>query len=268
MRPVRLTCILTATLLVIVFCFWKWGIPRWSSETLDRLQVSVGVELTITEFEHPDSDRITIFTVKSHDKNIGFTIDFSEPNPDVLRPDFVATGQGQHAVAMINGSYFDSSFQPVGLVVMDGQTVSKMSPQPALSGVLAITDNHELVLIPRSKYRSESYIQNAIQAGPFIVDPGGKMGIRSDDLKTAKRTAVGQSISGEIVFISTTECTLYELSAILVKHAHTLGVEGFDTVLNLDGGPSAGLYLNGIEEYHLIPETEVPNRILMLNRRR
>ena len=138
----------------------------------------------------------------------------------------------------------------------------------ALSGVLAVFDSNDVLLIPRTSYRPDSSIQSAIQAGPFIVDPGGKMGIRSDDFKKAKRTAVGQTISGDIVFISTTACTLYELSLILTEHHDALGVTGFDSVLNLDGGPSTGLYLQGLEGYHIVPETKVPNRILLLNRRR
>ena len=235
---------------------------------VDQRTVADGIELTVSEFEHPDSGRITILAVKAQNKSVDFKIDFSGPDPAVLRPDFIATGRGQQAAAMINGGYFDASFQPVGLIVRDAQTVSEMSQQPALSGVLAVFEGNEMLLIPRFKYRPDSPIQSAIQAGPFLVDPGGNMGIRSNDLKKAKRTAVGQTSAGETVFISTTPCTLYELSEILTEHHDVLGVAGFDGVLNLDGGPSTGLYLQGLEEHHVVPETQVPNRILMLKHQR
>ena len=262
----RVFILVLIALTVACIAYWQFGVDRWSGEVIRQEILADGVELTICEFEYPDTDRVTVLAVKAHHQNAKFMIDFSDPDPAILRPDFTATGRAHQAVAMINGGYFDASFKPVGLVVKDGQTVSTMSQQPPLSGVLAVFDNNELLLIPRSSYQPSDLIQSAIQAGPFIVDPGGGMGIHSDDLKKAKRTAVGQTVSGEIVFITTSPCTLYELSHILTEHNEVLGVTGFDRILNLDGGPSTGLYLQGLEEHHSLPETEVPNRILMLNR--
>ncbi|MEO0475760.1 MAG: phosphodiester glycosidase family protein [Planctomycetota bacterium] len=268
MRRPRVIVFVLIAALVTGLCYWRWGVKRWSGITVDRHNVADGIELAICEFEHPDRGQVTIYLVKASFKAADFKIDFSGPDQAVIRPDFIATGRGQQAAAMVNGGYFDASFQPVGLVVKDGQTISEMSNQPALSGVLAVFDSNDLLLIPRSKYRADSLIRSAIQAGPFIVDPGGKMGIRSDDLKRAKRTAVGQTNADEVVFISTTACTLYEFSEILTEHYETFDVTGFDRVLNLDGGPSTGFYLHDLEKHQAVPETEIPNRVLMLKRRR
>eukprot|EP00752_Nemacystus_decipiens_P014076 g12512.t1 len=237
----------------------------WSGNTVEQQDVSKGVDLTVGEFIHSDAGHVTVHAVTAR-QNVGFKIHFSIPDPAVIQPDFIAVGRGQRAAAMVNGGYFDASFQPVGLVVNEGQAVSEMSQQTALSGVIAVFEGGELFLIPRSQYLPDSGIHSAIQAGPFIIDAGGKMGIRSDDLKKARRTAIGQTVSGEIVFITTTPCTLYQLADILINHHDAVGVARFDRVLNLDGGPSTGLYLHGLEEHHVAPETEVPNRVLMLKR--
>lgn len=253
-------------LLIAGVCFWWWGVKQWSGEQLDRREVADGIELIVGLFEHPDTDPVTIRVVKAIVDRVEFQIDFSGPNPDVIRSDFIATGRGQQAGAMINGGYFDASLQPVGLVIKDGQTLSGVSQQAALSGVLAIVDQKDMLLIPRSSYRKDSMIQSAIQAGPFIIEPGGKRGIHSEDLKKAERTAIGKTVSGRVVFISTTPCTLYQFSELLTTFPEVLGMARFDRVLNLDGGPSSGLYLHGLEEYLVVPETKVPNRILMLSR--
>ena len=266
MSYMRVCILLSIAALIAGLCYWQWGVKRWSGVAVDQRRVSDGVELTIGQFAHPDSDGVTVLAIKAHPNNVELMIDFDASEQDINRPDFIASGHRQHAAAMINGGYFDASFQPVGLIVKDGQTISEISKQPALSGVLALFEGNSVLLIPRSSYLPDNAIRSAIQAGPFLVDPGGKPGIRSDDLKKAKRTAIGQTTAGEIVFISTTPCTLYELSIILTEHPNVIGVERFESVLNLDGGPSTGLYLQGLEQHHVVPETDVPNRILMLNR--
>ena len=266
MRPLRVIVLLVLMLMIAGISYWQWGVKRWSGNTIEQQNVSEGVDLTVTQFKHPDAGRVTVHAVTTYE-NAGFKIHFSIPSPAVIQPDFIAVGRGQRAAAMVNGGYFDASFQPAGLVVQEGQAVSEMSQKPALSGVVAVFEGGELFLIPRSKYLPNRGIHSAIQAGPFIIDPGGTMGIRSDDLKKAKRTAVGQTVSGEIVFITTTPCTLYQLADILVNHYDTIGVARFDRVLNLDGGPSTGLYIHELEEHHVVPETDVPNRVLMLKRK-
>ncbi|MFK7788348.1 MAG: phosphodiester glycosidase family protein [Phycisphaeraceae bacterium] len=262
----RVFVMLLAVLLVASAAYWLLGLKQWSGKQIDHQSLADGIELTIGSFQHPDSESVTVTVVKSRPKQIELLIDFDNLEKASEQQDFIASANRQDAVAMINGGYFDASFQPVGLVVKDIETISEMSNQPALSGVLAVFDSKSVLLIPRSSYLPDNGIRSAIQAGPFLVDPGGKQGIRSDDLKKAKRTAIGQTISGDIVFISTTPCTLYELSEILTKHQNVLSVERFESVLNLDGGPSTGLYLQGLDEYHVVPETDVPNRILMLKR--
>ena len=262
----RVFVLLAVALLIAGVGYWFWGMKRWSGEQFDRQRVSDQVELVIAVFRHPDSEDVRITAVRCHPQNNKLSIDFGSLEQESNPSDFFAIAARQDAAAMINGGYFDASFQPVGLVVKDGQTVSEVSKQSALSGIFAIDEGGGVQLIPRDSYHPDDSIKNAIQAGPFIVDPGGKAGIKSDDLKKAKRTAIGQTLSGEFVFISTTPCTLYELSKILTQHPDKLGVKGFDRVLNLDGGPSTGLYLQSHEEHQVVPETAVPNTILMHSR--
>lgn len=262
----RVLVLLAIVLLVGGLCYWLWGVKRWAGEQLETQRVTDGVELTLAEFHRPDSDVVRITAVRCHPQNNNLAILFDHSEHKSKPSDFTAIAERQHAAAMVNGGYFDATFQPVGLVVKAGQTVSEISHQPALSGVLAIDQDGSVQLIPRVSYVPDESINSAIQAGPFIIDPGGKTGIRSDDLKKAKRTAIGQTLAGEIVFIITTPCTLFELSEILTQQPDKLGVEGFDRVLNVDGGPSTGLYLKDHDEHHVIPETAVPNTIVMHRR--
>lgn len=139
----------------------------------------------------------------------------------------------------INGGYFDLSFQPDGWCVVDGKEITPPSGKKILSGLLSIPKGKK---IPRLDLFSNrpAEVFSAIQTGPFLIDPGGKMGIRQKDGPLAPRTVIAQTAKS-LVIITTSPITLYDLADQLT----TLYVadEKIDRALNLDGGPSTGIFL-------------------------
>lgn len=80
----------------------------------------------------------------------------------------------------------------------------------------------------------------ALQAGPFLVDPGAKFGMRSRDRHAHRRTVIVRTAADELKLLVTSPVTLYDLAGLLLDRP-ALGFAA-ERALNLDGGPSTGLY--------------------------
>lgn len=143
------------------------------------------------------------------------------------------------ATLAINGGYFDASFNPLGLYRIDGREVSPMLARPPLSGVVTIDARGRLDLGAGDDPAASS----AFQAGPFVIDPGGAVGIRSDDGKLAERTLLACD-ERSIAVVVTTPTTLRALAECLHDRPEAFGLARVDRALNLDGGPSTGFVLN------------------------
>lgn len=149
----------------------------------------------------------------------------------------VARSVVEHVLAALNGGYFTARGLPDGLVVIDGAV---RSPAVAhLSGLVGSTRDGESIIgwLDGIDRRTLAY---ALQAGPFIVDPGGTAGIRRDSGERARRSIVIESDHAIAVAV-TSACGLYDLMNALLLEPQAFGVDRVDRALNLDGGPSSGL---------------------------
>lgn len=217
----------------------------WKAQPKAEKAVAQGVRLVHVLFEESTSgDLVEVRAVVIEPGRAGFGIAWDVKVQPAGGVDFKALAQAQDARLMINGGFFDTSVGPVGLLIREGQTVQPISEQASLSGLVCISSDGKLVL----KHREDDVgpdVREAIQAGPFLIDPGGEPGIHTEDLKLAQRSAIGISAAGEVVLLTASECTLYQFATILRTRAKQLGVQRFDRVLNLDGGPSSGLFIEG-----------------------
>ena len=129
---------------------------------------------------------------------------------------------------------------PTGFFVEDGQVYGESFGSYA--GMFTVNENiARLRWLGDEPYRGEPY-QFALQSFPLLVKPGGVPGFpaeREDNIP-ARRTVIAQDRSGRfILFVSdSTQFTLHQLSQYLVDSDLDL-----DIALNLDGGPSSGMYI-------------------------
>lgn len=144
------------------------------------------------------------------------------------------------AVAAINGGYFEPSFQPSGLLRMDGREVQPLSQEGVLSGIVALDATGILRLLPRDA--SLDGVHAAIQAGPFLIDPDGAIGVRPRAV-AANRSLLASDDHGRLLLLATGALTLHDLATLLHDHPQAFGMERIERALNLDGGPSTGLSL-------------------------
>jgi hypothetical protein len=199
-----------------------------SSTTITSLIVSVGevqIELTIVRLPRQAS--------------VASLIDAPQRDRDHAA---LLAGSGDALVA-INGGYFNDQFEPVGLCRVDGRELSPLSTRRPLSAVIAIDDQRHLQIVPTADFHGEP--PAAIQAGPFVIDPGGTIGVTEAASARAKRTLLGITANDEVLVISTSEASLFAIARVLADATRLVGCDRVDRAVNLDGGPSTTLLIRG-----------------------
>jgi hypothetical protein len=148
------------------------------------------------------------------------------------------------ALAAVNGGYFAPDFKPTGWV-QDGSRIYRKKRLTTKGGVVAV-QGRRVYIGPQAALPFEPEL--VVQNGPLLLEAGAKIGIRSDDGRRAARTvACVTAGAGElqlIVILAEPKQgpTLLE-TATLLKAAPAAGGFGCERALNLDGGPSSGLWL-------------------------
>jgi hypothetical protein len=159
-------------------------------------------------------------------------------------------------VAIWNGGYFEPNLRPSGLVVDQGREVS---PPSSGSALLLLSDRFSLIRFreaPPARLR-----ESALQLWPFLIEPGGADGIRRDDGKRARRSAVGLDDAGRglLAGVVGEGVTLFQLMTLC---------RGLVAVVaaNLDGGPSTGFALTPAPAWKVPSQTPVANALLLRTR--
>jgi uncharacterized protein YigE (DUF2233 family) len=161
--------------------------------------------------------------------------------------DLAAVARRAHAMAGVNGGYFDPQNAPVGLLVADGKLIAPLRKARLLSGVLVVTKARMEVIRP-GEYSSRKNAIAALQCGPFLVD-GGKAITGLNDTRPARRTFVCTSGPDRAAIGFCSTVTLAQLGQILTTPE--LKVQ---RALNLDGGSSSAFWFNGERGVVSIPE--------------
>ena len=146
---------------------------------------------------------------------------------------------------IINGGYFTPEFQPLGLFKIDGKFINKRKPKK-LSGFVAIDKKGVVSILTHSDDLSPYH--SILQSGPYVIDPGSKIGIRSNDGEISRRTLIGKTTGNEIMIIITSPVSLYDLANFIKNKFPNI-----ERLLNLDGGPSTALKTGSIEIVNVLP---------------
>ncbi len=153
------------------------------------------------------------------------------------------------ALAVMNAGFFTPERRATGLLVSQGKQLSPFIPEGggAGSGVFVLDEGKPSLLARESASKTKlKDAELALQAGPRILEPDGAPGIISDDGQRANRTVIGADKDGRVVVAVavgpngwSTGPTLFELQRILSREL------SLSFALNLDGGPSTGLFVRG-----------------------
>ncbi len=162
------------------------------------------------------------------------------------RDQLLADWQTQtNAPVILNGGYYTPELVATGLIITEGQ--AQGVGYGPFAGMLTIDAQgfpDLRWLNPRPYDHATENAQAGLQSFPMLVKPGGELGFAADvdSGARARRTVIAQDKAGHIYFIVTPRgyFTLHELSRFLTESDLDL-----DIALNLDGGPSSGLLVQG-----------------------
>lgn len=169
--------------------------------------------------------------------------------------------EDNNAVAAVNGGAFvDTSSNsnwtgnggtPTGIIISNGKVVfSDLKTQNTKTECMAITKEGKMLAGNYStKQLKKLNVQEAVSFKPVLIKDGeptplgGANGARG----IAPRTAIGQRADGSIVlmvidgrnFVGSIGCTMTELQSLMLTKGKCV------TAINLDGGKSSTMYLNG-----------------------
>jgi exopolysaccharide biosynthesis protein len=149
--------------------------------------------------------------------------------------------ESQGGLAGVNGGYFETNLDPVGLLISNDRVVHPLQKAKLLSGTFYVKNGRPWLARTR-EFPGTKGIQQAIQCGPFLVDAGRTV-TGLDNGRIAARTFIfscGSSLWG---FGICRSVTLEDMGDIL---AQTTMVPAHRVLraLNFDGGSSTTLYVN------------------------
>jgi hypothetical protein len=229
---------------------------------IGALQVEHQLPLTWRELEPGLSFAELDYTRKSNGEKLALAALRADPSVfqfQVLSaPELLSTPSGwlhemfekSGTTAAVNASfYLPDSYAPTGLAVSRGGTQSSWRKGGG-SGVFWAGSGRAGVDWARA-YRPEwGRADAAVQAGPLLVEPGGRPGILSNTQKYLMRTAVGLDARGDVVLLVTLRrdkddnalfgLDLYELMELCLTPEDQGGL-GLKSALNLDGGVSTAM---------------------------
>lgn len=201
-------------------------------------RVATGVEVRYEDWKIPggDDDTVTIVRFDLHKTKLSVGY---QPGQPLLMNEWM---QQEHAIAMINGGYFDQQDNATALVVSNGKVFGKS--YNGFGGMLSV-DAHGIVNLRSLRQQpydpNNEQLEQATQSAPMLMS-GGKRTQFSADASQTRRSVVAMDKQGRLLFIASPGqvFSLDQLADQLVSS--DLSIE---TALNLDGGSSTGLYVNG-----------------------
>lgn len=146
----------------------------------------------------------------------------------------------ERALAVVNGGYFEADFRPSTWLKRGGAELAPKS-DTSKGGLLALTDRRVFI---GSFAQLDFEPQLAVQSFPLLIEQERKPGIHRDDGRRAART-VACLVDGmlHLIVISAPRGegpTLFETARLLIA-PRPLGLD-CQVALNLDGGPSSGVW--------------------------
>jgi hypothetical protein len=149
----------------------------------------------------------------------------------------LAVGTG--AVAGWNCGYFTPEFGPSGLEIAQGVRAGTWQQGLPFGGVLCVQKG-TLALLPDSQFRDDPAITDLVQSCPMLIQKGAVLsGIGGMD--QVARTFIATDGAGKWVGGFCARAALGDLADVLIAREvlHEFRVE---SALNLDGGPSSGIW--------------------------
>lgn len=164
-----------------------------------------------------------------------------------------------NATLISNGVYFHEDLLPSGFFVSNGQLVGTREFDTNRSGMIVLAPEVSIFEDIGVHPTLSKTTEEAAQSYPFLIK-NGSLAIVSDSNQLARRTFLGTDTQG-LVYIGIVPddaVSLYELAKRLEKIPVS-----WDSVINLDGGPSSGLVDHTEKPESMNSFVAVPNIVVV-----
>jgi exopolysaccharide biosynthesis protein len=161
--------------------------------------------------------------------------------------DLASAAQKRGALAAVNGGYFHPDRTPLGLRIRKGKEIHRLEKAKLLSGLMTV-GNGKISLLRLGEFSKSAVAEEAVQAGPFLVDHGRPVA-GLDAARYAARTVIVSGPGRQFGLVIIDRSTLSEAAEILALPG-ILGSWNTVRALNLDGGSSTGLWVAGGEPFY------------------
>jgi uncharacterized protein YigE (DUF2233 family) len=150
-----------------------------------------------------------------------------------------------------NGGFFNQKpFDPVGLMIASGVRAGTFDPLSWMKGLVVVRDG-ELRLEEAATFTASPAVSHALQTGPWLVRGG--VAEKHADHRGALRTFICRDGNGRWAIGTSARCSLGDLPALLTS-PEVASLIAIKDALNLDGGPSTGLWVNEPGQPYSLPE--------------
>lgn len=185
--------------------------------------------------EKAAGDRITVDAAIFSTKSCALRVLQNEAGSDTLAEAMRREG----FLAGVNGGYFDEKFAPIGLRIVNGQTIAPLQQARLTTGVL-VASSRDVQIVRAREFPRRSVVTAAIQCGPFLVDRGQAIGgLNVSNL--ARRTFAAMTTSNRALLGICSNVSLAELSKMLATTSFGDDLK-IQRALNLDGGSSSAFW--------------------------
>jgi uncharacterized protein YigE (DUF2233 family) len=216
---------------------------------------AAGVAVRYEDWQVAGGHEDTVTIVRLDLKRVHLSIGYQPDQPLTMNVWMKQTG----ALAMMNGGYFDARNHPTGLLVSNGQ-VSGAS-YDGFGGMLSVDTQGNVTLrsLRVQPYDTNEQIQQATQSSPMLMINGQRTQFTVNK-DVQRRSVVATDKQGHLLLIASpgAEFSLDNMADLLAKSDLSI-----QNALNLDGGSSTGLYVNGKQQVNIDSLLMIPIVIIV-----
>jgi len=201
-------------------------------------QWTPGVELRYEHWKGTGNNEDTVTIARFGLQHVHISVGYQPDQPLSLNNWMKQT----NAVAIINGGFFDTRNHAVALLVSNGQSYG--ASYSGFGGMLSVDnqDNVSLRSLRDQPYNpSNEQLEQATQASPMLMIGGQRTQFQADS-SVRRWSVIAMDKQGRLLLIVSPSLafSLDQLADLLASSDLSL-----ETAMNLDGGASTGLYVNG-----------------------
>ena len=221
--------------LVLLFAFNAAAHAEWKVLSTDSEPGRAGIEHRHVTLEETAAARradmdLAVFSDRSCTLRV-----IDNPDGETL----ARVMQREECACGVNGGYFDENFAPIGLRIINAQTIAPLRRARLITGVL-LASARGVRIVRSSEVSPRQKIAAAIQCGPFLVDSSQRVrGLNPG--AAARRTFAATVAGGRTLLGVCSEISLAELADMLAK-TPVAGDSKIQRAMNFDGGSSSAFW--------------------------